>query len=67
MCAREAELTLTSDYAGSVLALGPLSPVPSPEGYDLCQEHAQRLSVPTGWQLLRHRTDPGPDAAQSAS
>ncbi len=33
--------------------LGPLATYPEPHCYDLCGEHAQRLTVPRGWQVLR--------------
>lgn len=33
--------------------LGPLATYPEPHCYDLCNEHAQRLTVPRGWQVLR--------------
>jgi hypothetical protein len=34
--------------------LGPLSRSPEPHSYDLCTRHAERLSVPQGWQVVRH-------------
>lgn len=53
-CTREAIATLTYDYADSMAVLGPLSIDADPSGYDLCQAHADRLSVPNGWQVIRH-------------
>lgn len=45
--------TLTYDYAHQTVALGPLSPAPVPGAYDLCRQHAERTSVPNGWELIR--------------
>lgn len=33
--------------------LGPLSRVSEPHAYDLCREHASRMTPPRGWELLR--------------
>jgi hypothetical protein len=46
--------TLTYVYADSMAVLGPLSMSPEPHGYDLCATHAERLSAPQGWQIVRH-------------
>ncbi|WP_022881579.1 DUF3499 family protein [Gryllotalpicola ginsengisoli] len=54
-CRREAVATLTYDYADSMVVIGPLAPARAPHGYDLCAEHADRLSVPQGWQVVRHQ------------
>ena len=45
--------TLTFAYADSTAVLGPLSPSPEPGAYDLCPRHAERTSVPQGWQVLK--------------
>lgn len=34
--------------------LGPLGLNREPHRYDLCSIHAERLSVPQGWQVIRH-------------
>jgi hypothetical protein len=34
--------------------LGPLSLSSEPHTYDLCAIHAERLSAPKGWQIVRH-------------
>lgn len=47
-------MTLTYDYADSLVAVGPLSPVADPHGYDLCSVHDARLTVPHGWHVLRY-------------
>ena len=33
--------------------LGPLSRLSEPHAYDLCREHASRMTAPRGWELLR--------------
>jgi hypothetical protein len=53
-CAREAVATLTFDYADQMAALGPLGPGGDPHAHDLCASHADRLSVPAGWLVIRH-------------
>ena len=53
-CREHAIATLTYDYADSMAALGPLSFRAEPHSYDLCARHADRLSVPLGWQVVRH-------------
>ena len=54
-CSREALATLTYDYGDSMAVLGPLSLAREPHTYDLCSIHAERLSVPQGWQVIRHQ------------
>ena len=53
-CNSDAISTLTYDYADSMAVLGPLSQKAEPHSYDLCDRHADRLSVPQGWQVIRH-------------
>lgn len=53
-CNEEAEATLTYVYSDSMVVLGPLSYSVEPHSYDLCARHAERLSVPLGWQVVRH-------------
>jgi hypothetical protein len=52
--------TLTYDYHDSTAVLGPLATYAEPHGYDLCAEHAERLSVPRGWDVIRLSRDDGP-------
>lgn len=40
-------------YEDSTAVLGPLSRLSEPHAYDLCQEHASRMTAPRGWELLR--------------
>lgn len=51
-------------YADSTAVLGPLATYPEPHCYDLCSEHAHRLTVPRGWQVLRLEL---PDAPRLAA
>jgi hypothetical protein len=52
-CREPAIATLTYVYADSMAVLGPLSAAPEPHSYDLCEHHANRLSAPNGWSVLR--------------
>jgi hypothetical protein len=45
--------TLTYVYADSTAVLGPLATFAEPHSYDLCATHADRLTVPRGWDVLR--------------
>lgn len=45
--------TLTYVYADSTAVLGPLALVAEPGTYDLCTRHAERTSVPRGWEVIR--------------
>ena len=53
-CNEAAVSTLTYVYADSMAVLGPLSRKAEPHSYDLCAAHAERMSVPQGWQVIRH-------------
>lgn len=55
-----ATATLTFDYADQTAAVGPLSPEATPGAYDLCDEHADSLSVPRGWRVVRVPRSPEP-------
>lgn len=52
-CGRAATRTLTYVYADQTAVLGPLSTYAEPHAYDLCDAHAERLSAPRGWEVLR--------------
>lgn len=46
--------------------LGPLAQLAEPHSYDLCSEHAGRLTAPRGWEVVRLMpefvpTGPSPD------
>lgn len=49
--------TLTYNYADSTAVLGPLATYAEPHTYDLCAAHAQSLTVPKGWDVVRLVTD----------
>jgi len=53
-CGRTAVATLTYVYSDSTAVVGPLATFAEPHSYDLCEEHALRLTVPRGWEVLRH-------------
>jgi hypothetical protein len=48
---------LTYVYADSTAVLGPLSTTAEPHSYDLCAEHAARLTAPRGWEVVRLTPD----------
>jgi hypothetical protein len=52
-CSAAPVATLTYAYADSTCVLGPLSPFVEPHAYDLCADHAGRLTAPRGWQVVR--------------
>lgn len=52
-CARPAAWTLTYVYAEQTAVLGPLATQAEPHSYDLCEEHAGRMTVPRGWDVVR--------------
>ena len=56
-CAQPAAATLTYVYAESTAVVGPLATFSEPHSYDLCEFHAQRLTVPLGWEVVRHEID----------
>lgn len=52
-CGRPAVATLTYVYSDSTAVLGPLAQLAEPHSYDLCSEHAGRLTAPRGWEIMR--------------
>ncbi|MCW2615046.1 MAG: hypothetical protein JWN08_2040 [Frankiales bacterium] len=58
-CARPAVATLTYVYADRAAVVGPLAVHAEPHCYDLCEEHATRLTAPLGWEVVRHQSDRG--------
>ena len=52
-CGRQAVATLTYVYSDSTAVLGPLATHAEPHSYDLCSEHAERLTAPRGWEVVR--------------
>src|ERR1700729_3090073 len=53
-CTRGAVAPLASAYADLTAVVGPLASFAEPHSYDLCEEHALRLTVPRGWEVMRH-------------
>jgi uncharacterized protein DUF3499 len=53
-CGNSAVATLTYAYADSTAVVGPLASFSEPHSYDLCEEHALKLTVPRGWEVVRH-------------
>ncbi len=58
-CGRAALATLTYVYADQTAVLGPLATYAEPHTYDLCAGHAERLTVPQGWDVVRLLDDMG--------
>ena len=52
-CKRPAVATLTYAYADRAVVLGPLATYAEPHTYDLCREHAERMTAPRGWEVVR--------------
>lgn len=59
-CREAAAATLTYVYADSTAVLGPLATYAEPHCYDLCLAHAERLTVPLGWEVVRLDLDGQP-------
>jgi hypothetical protein len=51
--------TLTYVYADSTAVVGPLATYAEPHSYDLCEAHAERLTAPRGWEVVRLEPQPG--------
>lgn len=56
-CGAVAVATMTADYAGRAMAVGPLSPERVPPALDLCARHRDALTPPDGWELFVHDPD----------
>lgn len=56
-CGSGAVATLTYVYADQTVVLGPLATFAEPHTYDLCVDHATRLTVPRGWDVVRLQID----------
>ncbi len=52
-CQGPAVATLTYVYSDRAAVLGPLATYAEPHTYDLCAEHAARLTAPRGWEVVR--------------
>lgn len=62
-CSQPAVFTLTYVYADSTAVLGPLATYAEPHCYDLCAEHAERLTAPRGWEVVRLPSDGAPPSS----
>ncbi len=56
---------MTYVYADCTAVLGPLATYAEPHCYDLCQRHAERLTAPKGWEVVR--LEPDPDSLRPTS
>lgn len=56
-CGRPAVATLTYAYAERAVVVGPLATYAEPHAYDLCAEHAMRMTAPRGWDVVRLSDD----------
>lgn len=52
-CRQPAVATLTYVYSDRAAVLGPLATYAEPHTYDLCADHAARLTAPRGWDVIR--------------
>ena len=52
-CKQTALYTLTYVYRDSTAVLGPLAAFVEPHCYDLCSRHADRMTAPRGWDVVR--------------
>ena len=50
-CSDTAAVTLSYHYGQSQVWIDRLSPERDPHMYDLCHQHAERLTVPQGWHV----------------
>jgi hypothetical protein len=65
-CKQAALYTLTYVYRDSTAVLGPLAAFVEPHCYDLCARHADRMTAPRGWDVVRlPASEPEDDAAQA--
>ncbi|WP_325096572.1 DUF3499 domain-containing protein [Mycolicibacterium vinylchloridicum] len=53
-CPHYAVATLTFVYSDSTAVVGPLATSREPHSWDLCVGHANRITAPIGWELVRH-------------
>lgn len=61
-CTKPSTSTLTYVYADSTMVIGPLATFAEPHSYDLCADHAARMTAPRGWDVLRLADDQQPPA-----
>jgi hypothetical protein len=56
-CRQPAVATLTYVYSDQSAVLGPLATYAEPHTYDMCADHAGRLTAPRGWEVVRLATE----------
>ncbi|MGA0863920.1 MAG: DUF3499 family protein [Ilumatobacteraceae bacterium] len=54
-CVHAASVTLSYQYARSLVWLDDLTPERDPHSYDLCERHADRTTPPSGWHVEDRR------------
>ncbi len=59
-CSEPANRTLTYVHSEACIVIGPLSQQPEPGAHDLCETHADRITPPQEWQIIRLETDAPP-------
>lgn len=64
-CTNPAVATLTFAYADSTAVVGPLATLAEPHSYDLCSAHAQGLTAPKGWEVVRPDEELADQAART--
>ncbi len=52
-CGRPAVATLTYAYSEQTAVVGPLVEEHDPHSWDLCSYHADKITAPQGWELVR--------------
>lgn len=52
-CPKGAIATLTYVYADQTAVVGPLATYAEPHTYDMCRDHAEGLTAPRGWEIVR--------------
>ncbi|WP_035281744.1 DUF3499 domain-containing protein [Brevibacterium album] len=55
-CAASARSTMTYVHSDATVVVGPLATRAEPGALDLCGAHAERMTAPQGWTLLRLET-----------
>jgi Protein of unknown function (DUF3499) len=65
-CKQAGIYTLTYVYRDSTAVLGPLAAFVEPHCYDLCARHADRMTAPRGWDVVRLPVTPPLDEAAIA-
>lgn len=52
--------SMTYVYADSTAVVGPLAMANEPGSYNLCAAHAESISAPRGWEIIRLPMDSAP-------